>query len=85
MKATTNVLKIDEFPNKKSIVVTPSKMAQYYSTYPVDNEIHPLVCKSKCCNQYIPANIISHLPSSVKRADISAIPRSRMRAPHGPR
>ncbi|TGO23896.1 hypothetical protein BPAE_0118g00230 [Botrytis paeoniae] len=35
---------VDDFAPKRSIVITPSKMATYYSSYPVNNkEIHPYV------------------------------------------
>jgi hypothetical protein len=56
-------------------VVTPSKMAAFYSTYALDNEIHPLVCKSKCHKDLLLANIISNISSAVKRTDIAVIPR----------
>ncbi|ESZ96847.1 hypothetical protein SBOR_2768 [Sclerotinia borealis F-4128] len=33
---------VDDFAPKKSIVITPAKMAAYYNAYPIDNkEIHP--------------------------------------------
>ncbi|KAG4426467.1 hypothetical protein IFR04_000349 [Cadophora malorum] len=34
---------IEEFPAKKSIVVTPSKMAAYYAAHTLDKEPHPLL------------------------------------------
>ncbi|CAD6442533.1 28b041ef-dfbf-48f0-8e2b-1840cb53fe90 [Sclerotinia trifoliorum] len=34
---------VDDFAPKKSIVITPSKMAAYYSAYPIGKEIHPYV------------------------------------------
>ncbi|KAG4031658.1 hypothetical protein MFRU_008g00230 [Monilinia fructicola] len=35
---------VDDFAPKKSIVITPSKMAAYYGAYPIDHkEIHPYV------------------------------------------
>ncbi|KAL5321648.1 hypothetical protein ACEPPN_009608 [Leptodophora sp. 'Broadleaf-Isolate-01'] len=34
---------IEEFPAKKSIVVTPSKMAAYYAAHALDKEPHPLL------------------------------------------
>jgi len=37
--------KIEEFPAKKSIVVTPSKMAAYYAAHTLDKEPHPLLSK----------------------------------------
>ena len=40
----TNVKQIDHFQPKKSIVVTPSKMALYYSRHALDHEPNPLVC-----------------------------------------
>lgn len=38
---------IDDFPPRKSIVVTPSKMAAYYASHAIDKEPHPLPGK---CN-----------------------------------
>ncbi|KAG9235486.1 hypothetical protein BJ875DRAFT_483213 [Amylocarpus encephaloides] len=34
---------IDDYSPKKSIVVTPDKLARYYTTYAVDDEPHPLL------------------------------------------
>jgi hypothetical protein len=37
---------IDDFPPKKSIVVTPSKMAAYYASHALEKEPHPLLSTS---------------------------------------
>lgn len=42
----TASLKVEDFNPKKSIVVTPVKMATYYANYPLEKEPHPLLCKS---------------------------------------
>jgi hypothetical protein len=39
------LLQIEDFPPKKTIVVTPAKMAAFYASHALDKEIHPLVCK----------------------------------------
>jgi hypothetical protein len=41
-----NDKQIDDFLPRKSIVVTPAKMAMYYSSHAIDQEPNPLVCMS---------------------------------------
>ena len=36
-------LKIEEYPSKNSIVVTPEKMVAYYKEFSLDKEVHPFI------------------------------------------
>lgn len=42
---------IDDFPPKKTIVVTPAKMAAYYASHALDAEKHPLVSIFRAQNE----------------------------------
>lgn len=39
--------KIEDFHPRKSIVVTPDKMAEFYTNYSVEDEVYPLISKKE--------------------------------------
>lgn len=61
------IAQIEEFESKKSIVITPDKMAQYYRLHALEKEHHPLLCK-KLSHIYLYMTmliLISHISESI--------------------
>jgi hypothetical protein len=44
-KFLLTLVQVDDFAPKKSIVITPLKMAAYYGAYPIDREMHSYTCR----------------------------------------